>query len=191
MSSKKIQGSLTVEAVFVMPVVFTVIYCLMYISLILHDKVVLQSVTEEALVRCNQLCHQPSDVLTSEIHYSRLLDVSLLGESEEKHQQELSYYIKQELSGKLYICEVRNIDIVLDDDSCQITIDAHSRISLPLVGKMLGNNQSVAVAEQRDFHNPQQFARVAENVLGTVTQIKGADKVTSFLEKVNGYLGKE
>ncbi len=191
MIRKNLQGSFSVEAVFVMPVILTVIYCLMYMALILHDRVVLQSVVEEALVRCNQLCHQPSDVLTSEIHYGELLNVSLLGESEEKHQEELQYFINQELTEKLYISDIRSINIDLQDDSCSITIEADSRISLPLVGQMLAGNKSIVVIEQRDYHNPEQFARLAENILGTAKQIKGADKITGFLHKVSGYLGKE
>ena len=184
-----LKGSFTVEAVFILPLVLAVIFSLMYMSLILHDKMVLQSVAEEALVRCNQICHQPSDVLSSEIHYSKLLDVSLLGENKEKHKEELTYYINQEIKNKLFICEVSNIQIDIQDDYCQIDIQAVSLIGLPMVSRFIGDSQQVVVSEQKSYHNPENFARLSDVILGTVKQIKGAARITEFLNKIGNFLG--
>ncbi len=190
MRGGQLKGSITVEAVFIVPTILVVIFSLMYMSLILHDKVVLQTVADEALVRSNQLCHQPSDVLSSEIHYSRLLDTNLLGEKADKHKEELIYYIDQEVKGKLLICDISNITIDLQEDFCQIDIEAVSRISLPMILKYSKNNNQVSVSQQRDFHHPENFARKAEVVLDTVTQIKGMDRIKEFLSKVGDFLNK-
>ncbi len=181
---------MTVEAVLVLPVILIVILCLMYMTLILHDKAVLQSVAEEALVRCNQLCHQPSDVLSSEIYYDRLLDVNLLGEDNEKHREELKYFIDQEVKGKLLICQVNMIEIDIAKDSCQIDIEADSKISLPMVLEYIKKGKKVYVSQSRDNHHPEDFARKAEVTMGTITQVKGADCITEFLSKVDDFLGK-
>ncbi len=181
---------MTVEAVFVLPVILIVILCLMYMTLILHDKVVLQSVAEEALVRFNQLCHQPSDVLSSEINYDKLLDVSLLGEDNEKHREELMYFINQEVKGKLFICQVNMIDIDITEDSCQIDIEADSKISFSLALEYIKGGKKIFVSQNRDSHHPEEFARKAEVITGTITQVKGADCITEFLSKVGDFLGK-
>ena len=191
MNKVELKGSITVETSFVLPIIFVVILSLMYLSLIMHDKVVLQSVVEEAMVRSNQLCHQPSDVLSSEIHYSKLLDINLLGESKDKHKEELTYFINQELAGKLFICEVSNIEISLKEEYCQIDLTADSKISLPIVMQYIGDSSQVSVVRQRSYHHPESFSRKAEVILGTVSQVKGWDGVSEFLNKVGDFLGKE
>ncbi len=191
MRTSELKGSITVETVFVFPIIFVVILTLMYMSLIMHDKVVLQSVAEEALVRSNQLCHQPSDVLSSSIQYNKLLDTSLLGESEDKHKGELAYYISQELEGKLFICEISNIQIHLQEDYCQIAIEADCKVSLPMVIEYIKDCRQISVSQQRSYHLPESFARKAEVILGTVSQVKGVERITQFLNKVGAFLGKK
>ncbi len=191
MKTKELKGSITVETVFVFPIIFVVILTLMYMSLIMHDKVILQSVAEEALVRSNQLCHQPSDVLNSLIQYNNLLDTNLLGESKDKHKGELVYYISQELEGKLFICEIGNIQVHLNEDYCQIAIEADCKVSLPMVIKCIKDCSQISVSQQRSYHLPESFARKVEVTLGTVSQIKGVERITEFLNKVGDFLGKK
>ena len=191
MKKGELKGSITVEATFVLPVILVVIFSLLYMSLILHDKVVLQTIAQEALVRSNQLCHQPSDVLSSEIYYSKLLDTSLLGEQADKHKEELEYYISQEAVRKLFVCEISKIQIELNDESCQIQIEANSKISLSMVLKYINTNNQVSVSQERSFHQPENFARKAEVILGTVEQVKGMDRIKQFLSKVDKFLDKK
>lgn len=190
MIHKRSKGSFTVEAALVMPVIFMVIFSLMYMSLILHDKVVLQSVAEEALVRCNQICQKPSDIMSSQIYYNRLLDVSLLGSEKEKHKDEVAYYIQQALKRTLVLCEMGSMNIVIEEDYCQVEITADSKIHLPMVLKAVGKNTQIKVEEERKYHNPGNFARQTEAIMGTVEQIKGMDRILEFLQKVNDFLGK-
>lgn len=190
MIHKRCRGSFTVEATLVMPVILMVIFSLMYMSLLLHDKVVLQSVAEEALVRCNQICQRPSDIMSSQIYYSRFLDTSLLGEEKEKHKNELEYYINQTVKGKLVLCEVSSINIVIEEDYCQVELSADSKIHLPMVLQAIGENKQINVAEERNYHNPGNFTRQADVILGTVKQIKGMDRILEFLQKINDFLGK-
>lgn len=190
MRLQRLQASVTVEATFILPVLLIIIFTLMYMTLILHDKVVLQGVAEEALVRCNQLCHQPSDVLSSEIHYNQLLDVSLMGESNEKHKEELMYFINKELGGRLLVCTLTDIQINLTEGVCQITITAKSKISLPMVWKYIPHNKQFAVKQKRALHHPESFARKAEALIDTASKLKGMDQVTELLNKVGKFLDK-
>lgn len=156
------KGSITVEAVLLVPVVVMVMIALMFSSFYLHDRVVCQTVLEKHVQRQERLRKHPVEEEKGKIQYDRLNDSVVLGDiivtKEEKSG--LSKRIQEELKRRLWIGNVLNV-------SCEISVisvtgEAVIVTRLPMRGlmKYLGGFQEEAsFTVKAPVHNPEELVR--------------------------------
>lgn len=157
-----LKGSITVEAVLLVPVVVMVMIALMFSSFYLHDRVVCQTVLEKHAQRQERIRKHPVDVEKGSVQYDKLTDSVILGDiivtKEEK--EALSGRIQEELTKRLWIGTVQNV-------SCEISgisVKANAVITtrLPMKGLMNylgGLKEKVTFTVKAPIHNPEELVR--------------------------------
>lgn len=107
-----LNGSITVEAAFIIPIVLTVLFILCYITFYLHDCVRIQCIINQEIGRQSTI----GNVL-----------------SKEEREKLLRDCLQKELQKKLFMISSQEMEIQITDISINAKVIGKSRISLGLV----------------------------------------------------------
>ncbi|MDO5518928.1 MAG: pilus assembly protein [bacterium] len=190
-NGKKVQASITVEAVFVFPIVLFILIALLYFSLYLHDQTVVSCVIDEANERLNQAVRQPSNYETGAISYDKITSESLLCRFNGDYSVEIKSmkeFIKTRLNKRLMLGDVEKIEVKKDRTSISTTVITKSRIHFfPALEYLKNYHTSVNTAEC-EVNNTSEYVRAASVTLDIVSQTKAFDKVVDVINKIDNVL---
>lgn len=185
--SNRCSGSLTVEAALLFPMIIVIIMALVYFMLSLYDRTMIDSVLNEAVIKENMVVKQPSNYITGAIAYERLTERSLLysvTNSHQKEEEQVVQYVTDALQGKLILSEVGNVEARTTSSSCLVRVEANV-IFTPLPFFQFFTEQESIVQEVKiPLHNPSNFARTWDTILGIAEDTKYYDKVVKVLNAI-------
>lgn len=185
---KKVKGSITVEAVFIFPIILFIILAFIYFAFYLHDRMVINTVMNEANERLNQSVKQPTDYTSGAIYYDKMTSRTLLCRYNGDYSVEIEAakkYIKEQLSKKLMIGKVRNIEITKNKHSIATKVAAESQISLLPSRVYLSKYQKSVSIAQCEVNNASEYVRAADVSLDVLSQTKGFDKIVKVIDKID------
>jgi len=187
---QEIDASVTVEAVFVMPVVLLTVFALIYLAFYLHDRCRIQGIVDQTLHNASVSLKHETDPETGRADYDRIGDRGvyylLLGdrsESETKFQS----YLGKELSGGLWLTRVTRIQADMHRTELEITVGTKTEIAIPWINSFFASFSKDEIRGEATIHDPAETIRICEVVLDTGAQIKGVGKL---MEKIDEILGK-
>ncbi|MDO5291187.1 MAG: pilus assembly protein [bacterium] len=190
-TDKKVEGSITVEAAFVIPIIVVILMALIYFSFYLHDQTVVACVIDEANERLNQAVRQPTNYETGEISYEQLTSQSLLCRVNGDYSVEIDSmrkFIKDRLNKRLMIGEIETIDIKKEQTLITTTVTAKNRIHFfPALEYLKDYHVSVNAADC-EVNNASEYVRAASVTLDVVSQTKAFDKVADVINKIDKVL---
>lgn len=182
-----VNGSITVEAAFVMPIVILAIFALLYLSLYLHDICRIQSVMDLALNKVGMTVKQESDFKTGRVHYEKIGKrntfqlFSGIGEEEEK---QIESYLQEDISKGLFLMKIKAIDVKADQFKIKINIETNTKVTLPGISGLFRQFDNTVVAGEYPVHNPPETIRCTQVILETGSGIKGVDQVKEKIEAI-------
>lgn len=100
---KKADGSYTVEAAFILPIIIFVIIACLYMGFIVHDNVRIQTVLKRSAGMAQDRLSHSREVETGDIQY-RNLNEKIRKKQVEK---EIGEYIKKELEKGVFLAEIQ------------------------------------------------------------------------------------
>lgn len=169
-------GSYTVEAAFIMPLILFVIIALCYLSFYMHDKIIIQSLADDAGYKVSGYKKHESDFETGEIFYNRIGERGIFyftfGDSEVNDSVE--EFILNRLKGKLFITEVKNVKV--KDSGYKISIEIKSKASFPFhkVRSYFSKNGEFIITNYKGKpHNPTEFVRAYHALTEIISDTKG------------------
>lgn len=182
------EGSLTVEAAFIMPMILLSVFALIYLTFYLHDKCRIYGVTDKVLHKSILAIKHDADVETGEISFNKINERGVfylpLG-STDIEKEKISNYLQRELSKGLFLCQITVIEVKVDKFKVSITVKAKPKITMPGLSNIAEPFSTISVTAQAQIHNPAEQIRLSEVVLETGEKIKG---VKSLKEKLLRYL---
>ncbi|MBH1941020.1 pilus assembly protein [Mobilitalea sibirica] len=185
---KKWEGSLTIEAALIMPVIILVILFLIYLSFYLHDRCKLQGITNNTLFKAGQIIRHAGNIDSEEIDYEHINDRGvfylLFGNSEEE-ETKIRYYLFQQFEKGLFITTIYNIKVDCSHNKIKIIVEADIKIPVPGIKDFFNPDRALVIQAEGAVHNPTQTIRMAEVILETGSKIKGFD---AWKEKMNKIL---
>ncbi len=186
-----IEGSYTVEAVFLMPMITVIVFLLILVAMFLRDVSVARSIAYEALLEGRQLVE--CDVIpgTDDTMYERTLQNGIfsriLRDTYEEDAGVTTSYFGKNLVNRLWIGEFRNVDVDVTESKIQVTVSVVA--SGPFAGLwewIPGGFFSEEIVFEEDWHDVSEKTRIYTAVVRTGLRIKGADAVISGLRKLLG-----
>lgn len=182
------QGSYTVEAAFVMPMIIFIVIALIYMSFYMHDKSRIQSILDTAITQSSLMIKHEMDSTNREIDYEHIdargIYYPVIG-SVEKERNAIIEMVKAQLSSGLFIANIENITVEADHLDIQIKVCARMKISILKVKEFFyGSGTQVTITSRGRVHYPAEFVRRFDVVEGVAHDIKGYDEIILKLQKI-------
>lgn len=158
----KLEGSITVEAVFVVPIVMLVIFSLCYEGFYLYDKVELQSILNEAVQKEERMLRQISDFETEDIKYKKIKERAIFYclQDFEAKEQALIRYIKGQCKERLYFLKLNEIESKISHEAVQVWVKGSIAIGGGQWGHYLKRDFLIVREEAKaQIYKPSEFVR--------------------------------
>lgn len=183
----KASGSITVEASYLFPIIIFTIFSFLYLAFFLHDRGILQGVTDEAVHKATVMFKQEVSLKTGEIKYERIGDrdifYRILGDRL-KEEKDLSQYLSEKLKGKLLHYRISSIDAAVTNRNITVMVEAKAKVEFPFLHRLMSPFHSITIVEEGRLHNPAEMVRLSEVILDTGSNIKGFEELRQSLEKL-------
>ena len=185
---------MTVEAVFVVPIVIFVIFALMYLTFELHDKVRMETVMERALGKGDFLVSQRGREDGSACDYESVNKNGNWGyfRSNYKEQEEaITDYLKEELGKGFFNVQMEKVICEINGFHIQIKIVMRKSVSLHPIKNLLGESSYVTLERKRILHSPEEMLRVMEGLGVIMDYAEDTEFVKNHVVKNKTALEKE
>lgn len=183
------EGSITVEAAFVMPIVILTIFALIYLSFLLYDQNHIQGGVDKVLHNtCITVKH---DVITNTgmVDYEKIDDRGVfyfLTRDTKQDNTNLENYLHQELEEGLFQFEISEIKAEVGAFQINVEVLARSKIKLPFFQGLFRQFTYSKTFASAPIHNPADTIRIAEVILETGSNIKGIEELKNILDSLIG-----
>ena len=176
---KAVKGSFTVEAAFLMPVIFFLIFSFLYLTFYLHDSNRIQGCLDQVLHRTALLINHDYDFAADKIRYEdinkRGAVYSIIGDTKNL-EQEICQYVWDEFSDGLFLTKITGVTIEISRFDIEIKVEAETKISLRGVLNFFHPNKMRTIKKKYSIHNPAETIRVSEVILDTGVKTKGMEE---------------
>lgn len=159
---KKLQASVTVEAVFVVPVVIFVIFALMYLTFYLHDRVRTETIMEQALGRGDFLVLHRENISGDSCDYAEINHPDNWGyfqSSYQKQEEWIEQYLEMELKEGFFIFDLKEWNCDINGFEIRIKVEMSQTISLNPIKSFWGEESLFVLERERQLHNPEEIKR--------------------------------
>lgn len=184
--NKRVHGSFTIEAVFVVPIVLFTIVSIIYISFYLHDYNRMRGMTDRTLHRASFYVKHEFDIEKGKIHYEEIKDQGIIcqvfDKSSDTNEDEIETYLMKKLSDGLFATRITDIEVKLDKLKTSIKVTGEFQIPIKGLSKVFFSNKALIIDVSASNHNPAEAVRISEVVLDTGSKIKGIDKLKEKIQ---------
>jgi hypothetical protein len=185
--NKYLQGSITVEAAFVMPIVIFTIFALIYLAFFLHDMCKIQGMVDKTLHKAGISAKHEANIVTGEISYENISERGvfylILGNTEEEENR-IQLYLQHELSKGLFLTKISSVIVNLGKFKLTVEVEAETKVALPGIKYLFGPLSYRKITGEYPVHDPVESIRRSEVILDTGSKIKGVEELKEKLESI-------
>lgn len=182
------QGSMTVEAVFVFPIIIFVLIAILYMSHYMADKCKGQSIID-LYAQEQALCLKGQYPLETSQNYTKILEkgVYFYLSSLTKEETELDKQVREQLAESLLMGEVSSVAAKVSYNSIIITAKIKLTIGISRVKEFFtGTPLEYTIDTKIPVHNPEEFIRAYTALAGTMDEGKGEKSIKKKLREIKG-----
>ncbi len=154
-----------VEAVFVMPIITTIIFILLYLSLYLYDINRMQCALDSALYNANLLIRQPSILNSDQICYEEINSRDILYHIKGNYQHELELceeHLTNKMKDRLCLGKIKSVELHHSRQSITGSITASLSLSdLPVFSFFVSDTYQVVASVH--MRNPTMWVRLLDH----------------------------
>lgn len=184
---RRFEGSFTLEAVFIVPIVLFILFAVIDMSFYLHDQCVLHSVSDQLVF---ELCHvREKETGRKEVIYEDAQEQSsVLGLSlSREEKQRVNEVLRESLKQRLFISQYSGCEITILFHRLTLISIANARIPMPFL-KMLLPGQEIKVCSSGSIHDPAMTVRYEKMIYEEFERTKISTKLQELIEKVEDYI---
>lgn len=192
MRAKK--GSITVEAVFIIPIVIFVILALCYMTFYMRDKVKIEKLLNQTAEKSSLFIKRQRDFATEEIQYENINSRSLfyIIKNLSKEKIYIEEYLKEQLKQNLLLGELEYLEIEITSMRVQIKTYISIHIGIFYIQKYFTKTGLLLCQEaQVQVYRPEEFVRAYTTINESLSQSNGYRKIKEYLEKIQGIIKNE
>lgn len=184
-----IEGSCTVEAAFLMPMITVIVFLLIMVAMYLRDVTVVRSLAYGVLLEGRQLIE--GDVIpgTDDVMYERVLREGIFSRILKDTYKEdtgiMKSYFGKQLVGRLWVSEFRNADVDVTEEGIRVTVSVVAAGPFTELSEWIpGDFFRDEIVIEEACNDVSEKTRIYTAVVRTGLRIKGADAVISGLRKL-------
>lgn len=182
-----LNGSFTVEATIIIPLIFFLIFALFYIGFYLYDLNRIQGVVDNTLNKAGLMIKNDADLINGDIHYDKIKErpvFSIFSQNTAELEDNIRDHMDTGLNKGLFIMDITHKEVAISGGRIKIKIITKSNISLGGVFNFINPDRQQTYESSYTIYNSADFIRKAEIVLDTGSKIKGLDKLKEKLQKI-------
>lgn len=179
-------GMITLEAMFVFPVVFFMVITLCYMTFYLCDYVRLQGLVEE-MAEEQAICIKDDTVLFNEVDYKKRRErgATYFLKNLSKEKNILLTEVKNQASKMKLIGTVESVTASVSHTRVTIQLNMAISTGIPKVHEYLGGTPyRYQVTTAIPVHNPVEFTRAYTILADTMESVEGAKKIQKKLDDI-------
>jgi hypothetical protein len=184
----KRQASYTVEAAFVVPIVFLLVIFFLNYNFYCYDRSKLQAELDDIIRKASAYMTYEVDLYSNEVMSNKLAEKNLFfvwfGDRTVK-ELILKDYIEKRLKSKFYITSVDSITV--ETSFTKVRVAGIARMKLPVLMFATGIKDfsiEVNFSQEEAMFPREEKARIMTAVMELGTNIKGVDKVLNMASKI-------
>ncbi|HCL03320.1 MAG TPA: hypothetical protein DHW61_13100 [Lachnoclostridium phytofermentans] len=178
----------TVEAAFVLPLVFYTILFLLNYSFYSHDRAKLQSLGEEVVLKAASYITYQVDMDLAVLRVEDYLSKGILypiGIGREKDEVRVLGYVKETLTNGYWVCEIRDLQVQTTLSKVRITGKLEAVFpSAKLFGILKKDGFTVPFCFEETIFSREEKTRLLEVSINLGKKIKGVDKAVQKLKEL-------
>lgn len=180
------QGSYSVEAALVMPIVLFVIIALCYMAFYQHDKVRIQSVINNAVLEENLCISHNAELETGQISYESLGERSIFYIIQD-HKEEaalLKESLQRQMQSGLFIARVEEIQTQVNGGHIQVEVSCKVQFPFQAVVDYFSGETKMKNRVEIIPHNPAEFVRGYTSIEDATEDNKWFSKIKEKLSSL-------
>jgi hypothetical protein len=184
--NKRHNGSFTVEAALILPMVIFIILAIIFLTFYLYDVCSIEDVTDKVLHQAALTLKHEANITTGVVDYPKIRNRGvfylLTGDTEEE-EAAIEAYLWQELGRGLFFAKITDIQVTAG--KWKVTVSVKAEFRIPVRGIMDFFQPDIITYEVvRPVHNPAESIRISEVILNTGAKIKGLDTLKNQLDNI-------
>jgi hypothetical protein len=182
----KARASVTLEAVFMMPLVLFIMVFIIYLSFYLHDFCRIRGITDGVLHKATMNLKHEADIETGRVNYSEINKglVSRIFEGSDIKENEIEEYIIRLLSKGLISTSITEVNVSKKALNITIRVEGGFKFPLQRLSWIIPLDKSLVVEAEAAYHYPADSVRISEVILDTGSKIKGLDKLKESIGRI-------
>lgn len=189
------KASITVEAVFVVPIVFFVILSILYLTFYLHDRCVIQSALNEMLNESENALLHPCIQNTEQTDYENIngygalfpIRTNALAEQNKKVMEEnVKETFMKKLEGRLWAGRIDGVNAALDWKKESASVSWSMPLPFSILPYFQGIGQKYELERGFSVACPAEYVRVFDSIHEVLGGIEGYRNVEERIAKLAG-----
>ena len=184
---RKLNGSITVEAVFVVPIIVFIITAFVFFGMYLHDDTLIVCTMNQACERLNQSVKQPTNYESGVIFYDKITEKGLLDKYTSSYESEIGCmkkYIKNTLEQRMMVSKITSIEVKKKRNRVRLVVTTKNPVSWVQVLRYVRGYQNSRYEVEGAIYDPSEYARAVSVSLDAVSGTKAMDAVTKIFSKM-------
>jgi hypothetical protein len=185
---KKSKASYTVEATFIMLIVLSIVFALIYLTFYLCDKSKIQSVLDLSVIKISEMLKQNGNIVTGEVAYQNINQrdwvSQILGDKNEDENIGENY-IKNKLMKGIIIAKIQSVTVDITYNEVKANVKVKMNMPLDFIKQFFSKEDlNIQFNSVGSIHNPAEYIRVSEVSLDTIEKVNGAEEIIHKLKQV-------
>lgn len=185
MYKKKTYGNFTIEATFILPIVFLLVLLFIYLSFYLYDYCKITATINRALNRNDMESRHEDDIEDLDIHYGNVNQRPKfygIGNSFDEQSAMTAKYLWEEFERGLLISIITRIEVDINQEYINVYLEYSEDFPLPNILKIFNQrNRGYTIIKRKNNHQPTKYIRVVDLIIETGDSIKGMESVKETL----------
>ncbi|SHO53856.1 TadE family protein [Anaerocolumna xylanovorans] len=188
---RKTDGSYTLEAAVLFPLILFIITALLYTCFLLHDKAVIEGKVHLTVLNGEKAAKKCADPVTGEIDYESYLEEGifrpLYDNSEEAASMKTA--LQNTITEKVMFARIYSVTVEIKGE--EITASVNYGFDMPIRGIeefLKSGGTKFIYEEEKSFDNNEEFIRVFQVATDSAKELPGADSILKTLQKSIGIL---
>lgn len=183
---KKTNGSYTLEAAVLFPLILFIITALLYTCFLLHDKTVIEGIVHLLILDGEKAARKCADPVTGEIDYDSYIEEGIFRPRHDNSEEAaaMKTALQNTIMERIIFARIYGVTVEIKDGEISAGVNYGFDMPIRGIGEFLkGGGTEFIYKEKKSFDNNEEFIRIFQVTADTAKELPGVDKVLKTLQK--------
>lgn len=183
---KKLDGSYTLEAAILFPLILFIITALLYTCFLLHDKAIIEGAVHLTVLDGEKAAKKSMDPVLKEIDYDRFIKNGIFQPlyNSGKEEAAMKTVLQNNISQMVMLAQVYGVTVEIKQDEVNARVDYGFHMPIRGIWEIFkSGGTEFTYSEKKSFDNNEEFIRIFQIAMDTGKELPGADSILKMLQK--------